>query len=101
MYSALSTLGVVNKDENNNDVLSTQGLLPDGTAWCLSEQGFRNVQTGVDKNSEPIYTKDQYWVILRWSGDAPIPQFPTEIEITWRSDSEPQTDYPEGIVKFA
>ena len=101
MYAGFQELGLFTTDGEGNEVLRTQGLLNDGTAWCLVDQGIRAIQTGVDKDGNPIFVTDQYWVPLRWNGDAPLPNDPAGVQIVWQSDAEPPTDYPEGVTRFA
>ena len=101
MYAAFEDLGIF-----VDGVLQTQGSIPAGenygeTWWALVDQGLRSYQTGVDSENSPIYATDEYWLVLRWNGDAPLPTDEPGVEIVWRSDVEEPGPYPEGLTRFA
>lgn len=96
MYAAFEAQGIY-----ADGVLRTQGLLDDGTAWCLVDQGPRTYVSGYTPDNEPIYTTDVYWVPLRWNGNAPIPSPETGVQIVWQSDAENPGEYPAGVIIFA
>lgn len=96
MYAAFTAQGIY-----ADGVLKTQGILSDGGAWCLVDQGLRTIQTGVDDQGEPIFVTDEYWVPLRWNSGEPTPASQPGVTIVWQSDAEPSTEYPEGVTRFA
>jgi hypothetical protein len=96
MYAAFEAKGIYVDGE-----LHTQGITADDGGWCLVDQGIRTYQTGINKDGEPIYTSDEYWVPLRWnSGETPPSDYPG-IDIVWRSDTEFPAEYPDGVTRFA
>ena len=122
MYAAFEAAGIL-----VDGVVQTQGVIPAGnrlaptgetdpdtgndvyvaeswgeTWWALVDQGLRSYPTGeVDAEGNPIYSTDEYWVALRWNGDAPLPADEPGVEIVWRSDVEEPGPYPEGLTRFA
>jgi hypothetical protein len=100
MYAAFTADGIY-----VDGVLKTQGILSDGGAWCLVDQGLRWYPTGntidTPKGPMPEMASDEYWVPLRWNSGEPTPASQPGVTIAWQSDAEPSTEYPEGVTRFA
>jgi hypothetical protein len=94
MYAAYEQVGVLSPD---GEVLDA-GTFADGGGWTLNNWGDRYIETG----TPPVLAPDGlYWCVLRWNGDAPMPDMPKNVTIAWRSDAEPPTEYPAGLSRFA
>ena len=100
MYAAFEAQGIY-----ADGVLKTQGILSDGGAWCLVDQGTRTILTGnvieTPDGPTPETVTDEYWVPLRWNSGEPTPANQPGVDIVWQSDAEPSTEYPEGVTRFA
>jgi hypothetical protein len=96
MYAAFEAQGIY-----ADGVLKTQGILSDGGAWCLVDQGSRTYVKGYTMDNEPIYATDEYWVPLRWNSGEPTPADQPGVDIVWQSDAEDPGEYPEGVTRFA
>lgn len=102
MVGAFQTVGIADSEGN----IRTQGRFEQGTEWAMLDVGARFYPTGKvipgPMGDQPeIISDGRYWIILRWNGDAPTPQLPAGITISWASNDENAGEYPVGLPRFA